>query len=339
MSAILDYTRVALRVEPFALEPSWIIECVPIPVDWSQRLQTFVDGWKSERTATDEYLGDKPFSEFVLTERASSWDEFLQWANELKGGWCFRGQSDSEWLLHTTLDRAVKKGWSAENRSGYYHLDREFEGRELLFRFQQQAHQYLGNLPAGDDLGSWFALMQHYGVPTRLLDWTQSPSVGMYFAIEYEAQKGSLSALWAIDLDWLERRGRELSKSREAWAEDSKLRADYANTLLCDKDEPIIIRINPHMADERMLAQQGLFLCKLVHRATFNQILMTMMIHPSVPSLPVVRKLDVEKKLRIEFLRNLREMNIHRGSLFPGLDGFGRSLRIDLEIKVADAPT
>jgi len=41
--------------------------------------------------------------------------------------------------------------------------------------------------------------------------------------------------------------------------------------------------------------------------------------------------------LRIEFLKRLREMNIHSVSLFPGIDGLGKSLKLDLEIKVKSA--
>jgi len=83
-----------------------------------------------------------------------------------------------------------------------------------------------------------------------------------------------------------------------------------------------------------MAAQQGFFLCKLIHEATFNQILMSMMIHPTTVDRPVVKKLEIKKDQRIKFLRCLREMNIHRASLFPGLDGFGQSLKLDMEIKV-----
>jgi len=83
-----------------------------------------------------------------------------------------------------------------------------------------------------------------------------------------------------------------------------------------------------------MVAQQGLSLCKLFHAATFNQVLMRMMIRIAPPQVPVVRKLEVGSSLRIEFLKRLRTMNIHRASLFPGLDGFGTSLKLNLEIKV-----
>jgi PII-like signaling protein len=42
----------------------------------------------------------------------------------------------------------------------------------------------------------------------------------------------------------------------------------------------------------------------------------------------------LKRELRITFLKNLRAMNIHGASLFPGLDGFGQSLKLDLEMKV-----
>jgi hypothetical protein len=59
-----------------------------------------------------------------------------------------------------------------------------------------------------------------------------------------------------------------------------------------------------------------------------------MMIDP-IQERPVIRKFKVGGDLRIEFLERLRSMNIHRGSLFPGLDGFCKFLKTDLEIKVA----
>ena len=86
-----------------------------------------------------------------------------------------------------------------------------------------------------------------------------------------------------------------------------------------------------------MAAQQGFFLCKLVGQATFNQMLMTMMIHPDTADQPVVRRLEVSGKSRIGFLKRLRAMNIHRASLFPDLDGFCRFLSLNSEIRAKEA--
>jgi FRG domain len=310
---------------------------MPTPSDWSHRLREFLKGWKS---GEDDYLGDRPFDSFVLTEQASSWEECLAWITELQGAWCFWGQRDARWYLNTSLDRAVKKEFSSPTSSGYYHLDREAESRELLFRFQQQAHQYIPALPAPQDLSSWFALMQHHGVPTRFLDWTKSAYVAMYFAFEEEPpQEGC--AVWAIDLDWLEKKACELLPEAPLLAsDDHNARAECVNGLLSHTEKPVILRIDPLRLDARMVGQQGFFLCKLFHQATFSIILMGMMSNPKVldeptiPDHPVVRRLVLKRELRITFLKNLRAMNIHRASLFPGLDGFGQSFRLDLEMKV-----
>jgi hypothetical protein len=162
-------------------------------------------------------------------------------------------------------------------------------------------------------------------------------------------------------LEWLDGRARELLPETVEGS-NIKDQAEYLNALMRgESTEAVILRVNPLQLDARMVAQQGMFLCKLYHRLTFSQMLMAMMIQrkksildhpaikkaalskglrippnnePAIPDHPVVRKLVLNKELRITFLRILRSMNIHRASLFPGLDGFGQSLRLDLEMKV-----
>lgn len=245
---------------------------MPVPLDWSKRSAEFVNKWKASGGRSDEYLGDGPFDEFVLTERAASWNAFLGWVSELAGPWSFRGQREAAWFLHTSLDRVVLRSNCPANNSGYYHLSRDVVERDLLFRFQQQAHLYIRHTPAADDLGSWFALMQHHGAPTRLLDWTLTPYVALYFALEEKPETGSSCAVWAIDLDWLERKGRELVALQTSAEGDYTTRSEQLNRLLGHKEEdrsvptPLIVRIDPRQTDERMAAQQGVFLCSLVRK-------------------------------------------------------------------------
>jgi FRG domain len=297
---------------------------VSIELDWSKKLRQFVGEWKRNAQA-EKYVGDAPFPNFVVTEQANSWRDFLVWSSELQDCWCFRGQREATWFLHTSLDRAVLREFDAEHSdgirvTGYYHLDRETESSKKLRQFRERAKRHALDMPADDDTGSWFALMQHYGTPTRFLDWTKSAFIAAYFAFEKEAQEeGRRSAVWAIDLDWLERRGRELLTSEvvKLAGNDEESRARWENSLIEECRDPVIIKVKPSEICDRMAAQRGILLCKLFDEASFSLILMRMMIHPEIPDQPVVRKLEIAASHRAEFLTELRAMGIHRASLFP----------------------
>lgn len=303
---------------------------------WLRTLNEFVDQWNT--SIGDEYLGDNPFRKFVFLSRAESWSDFNEWHESLNGNWGFRGQGDFEWLLHPTLDRAVEVVGGGVNFSYVTHVDRQATEDLLLFKFKQRAHQYVRHPPVDEDLVSWLALMQHHGVPTRLLDWTRSPYVAAYFAFEITAQ--NKCAIWAIDLEWLKGRGSQLLQSlgRGLIPQNLSARAAYLNALLSEREEmepakgAMILEVEPAQIDAWMTSQRGFFLCKRYPRATFNQLLMSMMLHPELVQSPPVRKLELPTSLRIGFLRKLLSANIHRGSLFPDLDGFSRSLSMEWEI-------
>ena len=102
---------------------------MPVPPDWSGNFTTFVNDWKRKSKngefLGDKYWGDNPFNNFVVTEKAKTWDNFLRWLDELRGSWCFRGQREAAWLLHTSLDRDVQRERSSPNSRSLYHLNRE----------------------------------------------------------------------------------------------------------------------------------------------------------------------------------------------------------------------
>jgi hypothetical protein len=165
----------------------------------------------------------------------------------------------------------------------------------------------------------------------------------LYFAVEAEpggsgrrkrgaGEEELCSALWAIDLNWLEWKSKELLTSIP---EEPKARMEYLNDLLDRQEEPLIVRIDPLCGNERMFAQQGFFLWKLVVETPyFDHVLISMMSKPDLIVRPVIRKLRIMGSRRFDLVEQLRQMNIHRASLFPGLDGFCQSLKMDLQIKV-----
>lgn len=70
----------------------------------------------------------------------------------------------------------------------------------LISRFKQNANLLLEQRLENNF--DWLFVMQHYGVPTRLLDWTESPLAGLYFAAtQHSRSEGSLWALFPLRLN------------------------------------------------------------------------------------------------------------------------------------------
>ena len=97
----------------------------------------------------------------------------------------FRGCTDSDYSLVPSIGR------------GRFRLQHE---RMLINGFKQNAIQFLDHRPSSE--WEWIFLARHYAVPTRLLDWSESPFIGLYFATHSldEADKNDHKdgALWVL---------------------------------------------------------------------------------------------------------------------------------------------
>jgi len=179
----------------------------------------------------------------------------------------------------------------------------------------------------------WLALMRHYGAPVRLIDWTFSFFVAVYFALEKDKEE---SAVWAIDSGWLGKKTKEVlyekgaKKEWKLFKSDRNIRRlDTFNGLFQNpKPVPLVYLVNPYRLNQRLVLQQGIFLCPSDVTIPFEENLAGLWTcKQNKPDGNLVKyTIKGTEEQRHLILRNLHRMNISRASLFPGLGGFSKSL-------------
>jgi hypothetical protein len=248
------------------------------------------------------------------------YDEHLKLGKAVNKKWLFRGQPDSERGLETSLERAIRLFQHPSTSTATLE-------KGLIRRFIRQTHHYTTDLPDQDCKLEWLALMQHYGAPTRLQDWTYSFFVATYFAIDKADGK---SAIWALDRTVIDQAIRHLLPPRTC--KECIDDAGFIDTRQCfeevfDRTPPIALvsPVNPFRLNERLVIQQGIFLCPGDVSRSFEENLATVLPRPPHDAL-LQFIVEDSADLRKEILRHLQRMNMNSATLFPGLDGFAKSL-------------
>lgn len=259
--------------------------------------------------------------------KVESWEELKKEFDKLPDHIVFRGQSDSNWNLESSLFRFSKivKTNTITSMEHY-----------LIHMFKRKAPRYLQGLPQPTNLLEWLTLMQHHSIPTRLLDWTCSPYVAAYFALENDNKISDSSAVWALDHPWCNQQGSIIAKTNLGKGLFHSFENDVKNRipdLEINKPAGIIFRknqygisflVNPYHENERQTIQQGILM--LSDNGGIMSALKKYQIDQGQPLI----KFIIPNSIRVEALKDLYKMNITRMTLFPGIDGFSQSLRYEL---------
>ena len=245
--------------------------------------------------------------------------------------WAFRGQG-KDWQLTATIDRHAIRPGVAE----------DYAMRE----FRRRVHHYLMDVPRRDDDLEWLAVMQHHGVPTRLLDWTRSSQVAAFFAaqssnsakpfIRTPADSLPPFVIWAVDTDSINAEATMML----GLSNDIDLSSCETFHKIYWHQPPeelfLAVAVQPHRMNERLTIQQGLFLCANRALFPFHNCLAGLLLHASKhgrPSVQWLHKIVVAAETRADILRSLNKININAAPLFPGLDGFCQSLQVTLQLQ------
>ena len=249
------------------------------------------------------------------------------------GSYVWRGHRCDHWKLEPTLDRLVREA-KTEHVKSWRFKDEHLEAFKRATRGRRNSY-----LPAPTDENEWWALGQHHGLATPLLDWTTSPFVAAFFAFAatgvdqtvhraiYALHKPSVEKMADIArLSLDERRAKE----REELKANGKTPGGMQALFLGLKAEAEVVFVRPRSDEhQRLVAQGGLF----TRSTTLSPIEQWVLEHPLGESGIVLLKCLVPDHERARCLQLLNRMNINPSSLFPDLSGASQYCNLHSEIE------
>lgn len=254
----------------------------------------------------------KRYVDFTGSQEIRSLSEAFDLVNTLYADWnitkdkslWFRGQREFHWSLTPGIYRTG--------------ISSDFE-REAIRDFKLHAPRFLKSPPL-TELG-WISLMQHYGLPTRLLDWTESYLTALFFAVQSIDGDG---ALWIIRPAYL---------NREALGEHSLLieTDDRLNDYVLPHPKSKIREVKaempaafrPEWNSIRIAAQKGAFTIHGKKKIPLEEVILD---YEKAGKNMQGMKVRIPESAKGPLLQELRVAGVTDLLLFPEIDGLCREI-------------
>lgn len=262
----------------------------------------------------------------------NSLDSLILEMKKIESLYYFRGMASKDWNILSSADRMLERIksqnsnvlLSEQHQNGFLELkaqnlfvkQNEKELKELLKKDESE------NLEIDE---SNFLLiqviLQHYGYPTRLTDWTKNWKKALFFCIEDSSQKEDF-ALWCIKRNCIPNINKVLEDDEYLWPEDLYPK----NSIISFYKR---LREGVYLIDEpkfkRIVAQEGVLLASGVadYKNFENQIMGCDWINNDD-----ILKIVLSKRLRNEVKSFLVEQNITTTSLYP-IDFLDQKVTLD----------
>lgn len=237
--------------------------------------------------------------------------QFSQFFHQSPSTYYYRGQADENWKLTTTLERfetELNKFVGGTRELLLKEFRRLIRGNGLLSQMDTSSEEEI------------LALGQHYGLPTPLLDWTESFYIALFFAFS-EAIPDEVNnvAIWAIQ-----------TSAKEVMANFNSLAADLSKLNENSVSLVEMKFVDPYTdINSRLVSQSGIFIQK-PSNIDLEQVISSYC--KGNNESPVLAKITVPAKERENILNNLFSMNINWATIYPGIEGAARHAKMKLQM-------
>jgi hypothetical protein len=257
----------------------------------------------------------------MITERVEAVEDLVHKLNSLPNNFVYRGHAKESWILEPSLKRV----FSADVPEEKLRKAESFS----LHQFKSKFHLYDTTNKTPSTKLEWLSLMQHYGAPTRLLDFTESPFVALYFAIEaYDPRQNEDFAVYGLDYRTILKSSiDEIRREDPGFAytyEDAQLKQDeiYETVIDCSPHEVLWVT-EPTKVNLRLDRQAGCFMLSGDLTRTIEQVL-ERQTYQAVESY----KFIIPREFYESIFALLRRMNITSKAIYGDLSGLAGGIRM-----------
>jgi len=212
----------------------------------------------------------------------------------------FRGMTNVDYKLIPSIGRGTEEGTSG-------HID--ILESDILSEFKRLTAPIIESPPKSDF--EWLFLAQHYGLPTRLLDWSTNPMVALFFAVECEDDvDGVLHILTEQQVsdqyDLFDYKTADIT-------DEKKQESPILRTIALHHNQGEVVFIRAKYKDQRYLNQKSVFSC---HADPFKPLDVKNQV-----------SLVIKKEWKGQIRRHLRTFGICHSYIYPGLEGICREIK------------
>ena len=254
----------------------------------------------------------------------------------------FRGMKDCS---HELLPKVYSK--NEDNNYRTYTVDES----DILHNFMKKSYSFLQNPPKDDDHEKWITIAQHYGIPTRILDWSEGCLVSLFFAVK-QLDMDNDGIVWALNptryKKWFLANDDVCKRDRIVTQDEVIVKLSSNRNIVSAFNEetdgyqyPYFYY--PFFIDERMKTQQSVFMVWGNEKRPLDQIVNTKIIvylkkdkdryltksegkEKNWSHNEFLLKLIINKDSKKYIKKQLDMCGINEYSIFPTLDSFGQYL-------------